>query len=446
LSVKTAGSDLLGRRRPEALAPSPVTSAAERPRGRRARAGDTPPHSALVWIFIAYLALDYLRPPALQALKLQMLFVLTLPLLWLFSKQRVWSTNLTLTVVFIATGAVMLPFARNNYEIYHYTRVMSTYLVSSLAATWLMGYRRYFHRVVWSFAAIMCVQAVYAMLHEGRGYGDFLGDENDLAIACVMLLPFGVVGFQQLSGLPRWLCGALAGLMILGVGASFSRGGFLGLAAAAGYCLFFGRHRVRNLLLGVTAAVLLFALAPASYKGEMSTIQNTETGTAETRFFLWTAATRIWLDYPIMGVGGYNTKYRIGEYQPKGGFGDLFEAREFHERDWSGLAIHSLYFELLADRGLVGVGLFAAIAFLHYRTCVRLRRAAQEGRLPGGRRRDVYLFALALEASMTGFLTAGAFLSMATYPHFWFLSAQAVALDRWARRPAATPPTGASAR
>jgi hypothetical protein len=45
---------------------------------------------------------------------------------------------------------------------------------------------------------------------------------------------------------------------------------------------------------------------------------------------------------------------------------------------------------------------------------------------------------------MTGFLMAGAFLSMATYPHFWFLSAQAAALDRWARRPAANPATPAT--
>jgi O-antigen ligase len=177
----------------------------------------------------------------------------------------------------------------------------------------------------------------------------------------------------------------------------------------------------------------------------METIRDTETGTAETRLFLWLTATRMWLDYPIFGVGGYNTPYRIGEYQPDQPIGDLFQGPEFRHRDWSGRVIHSVYFELLADRGLLGVGLFAAIGFLHYRTCSRLRRAVREGRIARERRRDVYLFALALEAAMTGFLTAGAFLSMATYPHFWFLSAQAAALDRWARRPAPAP-TGAPAR
>ena len=445
--MKTAGSDLLGRRHPAAPTPAPAApSVAERRRGRRARASDAPPSSALVWIFIGYLALDYLRPAPLQALKVQMLFVLGFPLVWLFSKQRVWSTNLTLVAAFIATGAMMLPFARNNYEIYHYTRVMSTYFVSSLAATWLMGYRRYFHRVVWCFAAIVCVQALYAMTHEGHGYGDFLNDENDLAIVCAMVFPFGFLGFQHLQGRARWGCGLVALLMVLGVGFSFSRGGFLGLAAAGAYCLAFGRHPIRNLTLGAVAAGLIFALAPSSYKGEMETIRDTETGTAETRLFLWLTASRIWLDYPIFGVGGYNTSYRIGEYQPNHPMGDLFQAPEFQHRDWSGRVIHSVYFELLADRGLLGVGLFAAIAFLHYRTCSRLRRAVREGRIARERRRDVYMFALALEAAMTGFLVAGAFLSMATYPHFWFLSAQAAALDRWARRPAPTPPVGAPAR
>jgi O-antigen ligase len=311
---------------------------------------------------------------------------------------------------------------------------MFGHFVAALAITWLMQHRRYFRRVLWSLVAIMCVQAVYAMTHQGRGHGDLLGDENDLAIACVIVFPIGFVGFQSLTGRWRWICGFATALLLGGIVSSFSRGGFVGLAAAAGYCVLLGRHRIRNLAIGGAAAALLFLLAPSGYSDEMASISETESGTAETRFFLWLAAARVWTDYPIFGVGPYNSSGYLGEYQPRNPIGSLFEGVEFRDRDWTGKAIHSLYFEVLADRGLVGIGLFAALTVLHFRTLRRLRRAAHRGLLPGADlRRETHLFSLSLEASMVGLLAAGAFLSVAAYPHFWFLTAQAVALDRWVR-------------
>jgi O-antigen ligase len=184
-----------------------------------------------------------------------------------------------------------------------------------------------------------------------------------------------------------------------------------------------------------TAATLLFLLAPSGYSEEMASIQETESGTAETRLFLWIAAARMWSDYPILGVGPYNAAGYLGEYQLRSEFGNLFEGIEFRDRDWTGKAVHSLYFEVLAERGLVGIVILSVIAVLHFRTLRHLRRAARRGVLLGrDLRSEVLYLSLALEASMVGLLAAGAFLSVATYPHFWYLSAQAVALDRWVRR------------
>jgi hypothetical protein len=99
------------------------------------------------------------------------------------------------------------------------------------------------------------------------------------------------------------------------------------------------------------------------------------------------------------------------------------------------MALHSLYFELLSERGLVGFGLFVAMATMHFRTSRRMRLMAARGAFGGHYLKlEAMHFSLALEASMAGFLAAGAFLSMATYPHFWFLTAQAVALERALRR------------
>jgi hypothetical protein len=48
--------------------------------------------------------------------------------------------------------------------------------------------------------------------------------------------------------------------------------------------------------------------------------------------------------------------------------------------------------------------------------------------------RDTSLYGSGLAAAMIGFALAGAFLSVAYYPYFWYLSGIAVGLDAAVRR------------
>jgi O-antigen ligase len=401
--------------------------------GTRGRSSAAAP--VLVVALVGFLVLEYLRPPLLQALHLQMVFLVVLPLLWFASRERPWSRNLTLQTLFLIAGAVTMPFAHNGFVVYNNLRYMYAFLVTALAVTWLLPRRKTFRRVVWIWVGIMCFQAFWALTHQGRGYGSFLGDENDLALACSMGFAFAFLGFRWLRGAKRWLCGGAALLLLSGVVASFSRGGFLGLAAVAIYSLLAGGHRVRNLLIGGSLAGILYFSLPAAYKTEMSTIQETSSGTAEMRLFLWVTATRMWLDHPIFGVGPENAAYLLGRYQPPPTKGGMFSARHFQERVWGMTALHSVYFQVLAERGLVGVLLFSWMAVSFYATMRRLRRDAPKlGARSDALVRDAILYALALEAAMAGFLVAGGFLSMLHYPYFWFFTALAVAHDRAIRR------------
>src|SRR5262249_21897296 len=207
-------------------------------RSRRSESGSASgPSNFLVDALIVFLALEYLRPPMLQPLQIQTLFLIGLPIAWLASKDRPWSRGLSLQFIYVVVGALSLPFAHNYFVVYLDARQMVGYLITALAVTWLLAWRKPFQRVMWIWVGIMCFQALWAITHSGRGYGSFLGDENDLAIACDMAVPFPFLAAQSLRGWKRWTCGFALLVLLVGIVASWSRGGFLGLIGAILYCL-----------------------------------------------------------------------------------------------------------------------------------------------------------------------------------------------------------------
>jgi O-antigen ligase len=341
----------------------------------------------------------------------------------------------------------MLPFAHNNYEVYRNFRFMFGFFVTAVATTWLLANLRDFRLILWFWIGLICFQAFWAVTHDGRGYGNYLGDENDLALACDVAFPFAFVAAQRFRGSRRVLCAVVAIVLLVGVVSSSSRGGFLGLAAGALYCALASRKRLRNLCLLCVAGGIFFLAVPSTYRRELISIQETRTGTAENRLFLWTAATLMWMDHPVLGVGPFNAKYRMAEYNPKPTNGGLFASAYYTDRVWSMRAVHSLYFELLSERGIVGCLLFGWIAVRFYRGLHELRRAAAAGHLRQSRvARDAELYSLALQSSLASFLVAGSFLSMLAYPYFWFLTALGVALERGVRGALIYPMTPEEAR
>jgi len=383
-------------------------------------------HPALFWLLIAFFVLEYARPPGLPLLRLQALFLAVMPVFWLLSTERPWSRILTLQTVYFLTGAAMLPFAYNYFSVYVASRMMYGNVVVALVIIWVLADWRNFQRAMWIWLGIMCYQALFALTHDGRGSGGFLGDENDLALACVTAFPLAYAGFRDMRGWKRWASGAAAVLLLAAIVASFSRGGFIGLLGAAGFCVLAGRQRIRTILLGLTAAGLFFLLIPADYKQEISSIQETTEGTAEVRLFLWAGAINMWLEHPILGVGPANSGWHLGDYQPDPTEGGLFADKDYQERNWTGTALHSIFFEILANRGLLGLALVTAMVWLSFRTA-RTIRIRWDGTPVG-------THALALGGALAGVLSCGAFLSISNYPYLWYLTAMIVALERAASR------------
>jgi O-antigen ligase len=390
--------------------------------------------------------LEYARPPVLSQLKLQMLAIVVLPLMWLLSPVRRWSPTLTLQTLFVLWCAKSIPFAYNYYSVYFTTRGMYGNVVIALMIVWLVVSLRDLRRLLWLWLVLMSYQAVWSLLHNGKGTGGFLGDENDLALACGTAVPLAIAGFERLRGRTRWI---LLGAGVLLVGAvvyGFSRGGFVGLVAATGYLVYASRHRVRSLALIAAAGLLLYAVVPQSYIDEMATIQQTDEGTAKGRRFLWAAAWNMFLDNPVMGVGASNSAFLVGRYQATD-----FEGREYNERDWSGTVIHSMWYTMVAEQGAPGTLLFLAVMGRQFLVVYRLRRDVHASRgASDDLARQVDCFGIGLNGATMAFCASGTFLTVNYYPYFWYFAAFADALNWAARRElaeaeaSAAPPSAAT--
>ncbi len=383
------------------------------------------PSRFVYWAFLAYMVLEFARPPLLPSLRLQMVFSIAMPLVWLGARDRPWSNVLTAQVCFLLLIASQVPFVRNNFAAFLTARTLFGCVAVGVVLSWLFSRRAGLMRFYWCWLLIMSYVAVFGIVHGGTGPGGFLGDENDLALGCVSAFPFAFYGFERLAGRQRWLAGACGALLLAAIVVSFSRGGFLGLLAASAYCYVNSTHKLRNLVVALVACVVLAVAAPASFWKEMGTIDETDQGTAESRQFLWATAVNMWEAHPVLGVGGGNFAYSAGRYQPRGG---KWDDPRFSQRDWTGTVTHSTYFQLLSEVGLAGLVPFSFMVVGHFLGLRRVRRAVRRQRnLAPEVRRDAELITGSLAGGMIGVLAAGTFLSAGYYPYFYFFSGVSVA-------------------
>jgi O-antigen ligase len=394
------------------------------------------PSGLAVWLLIVFLVLEYVRPWLLAVLRLQMAIIVIMAVLWFMSRNRPWSGILAAQVLFFVLCLQAIPFASNNYAAFETTRIMFGHLTIALGLSWLLSTLSTFRRVAFAWLLIMAYLGAYGLTHGGQGPGSMVGDENDLALGCATAFPFAFYGFERLSGWRRWLSAAIGGVLVSAIVVSFSRGGFVALAAVALYCWGASRHKLRGLAVLALALMLVAATAAdkgrtgESYMDRLRSMFETDEGSAEARQFLWSAARNMWKANPILGVGAGNFTFLVGRYQPLD-----YEKPDFLERDWSGTVTHSTYFQIAAEQGSAGLLLFAYVLWAHLRTIRRLRRqVASVSGIPPEVGRDADLYGGALGGAMVGYCVAGAFLSVAYYPYFWYFSAMAVALEAAVRR------------
>ena len=230
----------------------------------------------------------------------------------------------------------------------------------------------------------------------GRWYG-VLGDPNHDAMALVASVPILLMFLA--SGRSAWqrvigIVGVVACLM--GIVATHSRGGSIGLAAAVVVWALLSKRKALALTLVLVAGASVAVFAPKSFWERNQTIAGyQEDESVHGRVQAWHVAGRAFQEHPILGVGEQAFLKAWDNYAPLDAGVNRYVA-------------HNLFLEVLAELGLVGF--FGLVSFLglslYSAFKARNGEMAVEGR--------------ALFASIVGYLVCQQF---SGYTLSWFLYA-----------------------
>lgn len=415
-----------------------------------AAAGNT----AAYWILLFYFFVEYVRPqdrlPALGALKIGLIVTLLSAIMWWVKGDKsVLKDPLVRThILFILVGAATVTFAVNTYWVFQICLSLTLMFVAGVlpSTKFLASPERISHFVkIWVIFHVLL--ALTAFRSGGRGPGAFLGDENDLALALNMAIPYAFFMSQSPlnKGASRWWFRVATALLIAGSIFTWSRGGFLGLLAGLGMVWLLSKHKIRNLtIILILGFAVLAAISHFSEKGsvldEFQTISDPNDSTRRDRIHSWARGWEMYLDNPVWGVGVSNYGWRVADYEMRDPDFDVNRSR-LH----GGRAAHSLYFTLLPEMGSVGALLYLTMIWLTVRRLSGVIRMQSKDSPDAPALAELALIAKAMIASLVAFLVSGAFVTVVYYPHLFYLIGFCVALGLAAKTLVAAHPVSSPA-
>jgi probable O-glycosylation ligase (exosortase A-associated) len=287
-------------------------------------------------------------------------------------------------------------------------------IVGALLVACLLTDRRRIHALIWLMAISIGYYGVKGGLFTAMTGGGFrvlgppdsmIADRNHMAVALLVSIPLmNYLRLQSKHHLVRVGMLIAMGSTLLGAIGSQSRGALVALAATAGVLWWRSKQKVVTaiLLFGCIAAILAFM--PDSWANRMNTIIDYESdGSAMGRLRIWWASWLLALRSPIVGVG-----FRSMYHQ---------HIVDLVAPDIRARAVHSIYFEPLAEHGFPGFfiwfGLTIAGAYYSWRL-MRLTKGRPDLAWAGDLGRMV-------QVSIVAYLAGGAFLSLSYWDYYWMI-------------------------
>jgi probable O-glycosylation ligase (exosortase A-associated) len=257
-----------------------------------------------------------------------------------------------------------------------------------------------------------------------RLYGperSMIADNTDFGLALNMTLPFYF--FLAQAETKPWVKRLFAFLFVVTIPAilfTYSRGALVGLAVVLAVMFLRARRRILIVPVILVGIVIALYFAPAAWQDRMNpNKENAVDASAQSRLYAWAYARALAADFPVTG-GGFETF-----------------TEELYQRYWPGeiFAIygpHSVYFQVLAEHGFIGLALYLALVLSCFASAWRIGRTA---RSRGDQ--EVALYAQMFQMSLVGFLISGIFLGLAYFDYFFTIVACIIvvgraAKDRWA--------------
>ncbi len=377
---------------------------------------------------ILFLIMEYLQPghrlPALGEVRLTFLISGSLLLAWILNLAR-------------HRVPISLNWQIKSYLLFGIMGIFSTYNAISIGMAGLVLFQiaktlivftvmfsvvrsiERLERLVWLYVILHIILAVIGFgifaTTGKRQFGDvgggFLGDENDSAMALLIMVPY--MYFLLPRAKRTLLRLVLLGGMILSsitVLFSFSRGAFVGFLAMVLYMWGKSSHKLKVGLALLAGVLILFAIMPREYwKRIESTKDYTWEGSAQGRIDAWKGGLKMLRDSPIFGCG-------IGNFSRT--YGTRYNTINTR---WT--AAHSMYVEFIGQLGIPGILFLVGTIVITLRTFARVRRAAR--RRAEEEFRSLEGIMLGAECGFVTYLVTTFFLSSLAYPHLWHFGAMA---------------------
>jgi O-antigen ligase len=285
---------------------------------------------------------------------------------------------------------------------------------------------------------------IYGDVFEPRIAGP-LGDPNFFAQILVVLVPLALFLAKGEPGRPaRALALGAASLVTAAAVLTYSRGGALTLACVLALSAIVLRLPWRKAILGaVLVGITALALLPAGFARRLTTLEQIAPGGDERvlrpdssfqkRRLLVAAAFRMFLDHPVLGVGAGNYTALFEPYADEVGSA----AREYEDPGEAHYP-HSLYLEIAAETGVLGLLPFGAALIAAFASLRRARTAFLDAR-----DEPAAWLTRGFEIALAGYLISSLFLHGHFSRYLWLLLGLATALAAAAPRPA---PSASDAR
>ena len=375
-------------------------------------------YNSLFFIIVFYLIIDILRPQSFIPIGVLRpgLIITFLLIFTLFLSGKILSIIEYKQVKYIFAFVILLffhvPFAVNNFYAFQTALDMLIILPFLFSIIVAINTKRRIISLFKVYAALLTFLSCYSLVNSGRGPGGTVGDENDLCLFIVSFLPIVIFLINNTKNyFGKFYFILTVGLCLLAIVATFSRGGFLGLAAMVFVYWLFSKKKFIYFIFCLIFGFFIFISGGENYRNEMSTITDTNETTAVSRILTWKSGLEMFIDNP-MGVGGGNFPIRFPEYQS-----------DQMPRNMWGRVAHSLWITLITETGIFGLYIYLIILLHNFKNIFAMRFSDCNSKA------SLFYTQLStsLLASLAGFLTSATFLSVLYYPPFWMLTAIIIA-------------------
>ncbi|HET7561830.1 MAG TPA: putative O-glycosylation ligase, exosortase A system-associated [Rhodanobacteraceae bacterium] len=380
----------------------------------------------LVWSWLGYMNPHRLTFGFAYSFPWVMLIAIVTMVSLALSKERKripWSAVSVLLVVFLLWTGLTTFFAVVPDSAWSRWQEFAKVLVMVFVTLILVNSRQRMHWLVWMIVVSLGFYGLkgglFTLTHGGTNHvlgpaGSFIADNNALALALCMTLPF--MRYLQLHSTHKWVRFGLGASMLftgIAVLGTYSRGGLIALAIVAGALFVKSRGRLAVIVVMFAVGLTAYHFMPPQWTARMHTLQDAQqVNSAETRIQSWKFSANVALHRPVFG-GGFDVYKSNQMWQSYG------------PEDATPRAVHSIYFRVLGEQGFVGLGLFLALLLASWRNCSRVRKRTRHIL----DMRWAFDLASMLQVSLVAFMAAGTFLPMTYFDMTYQLMALSAVLS-----------------